>query len=132
MTKHIAPFLMFQGQAEAALTYYIQVFGSGQIVSMERWPEGAPNVEPGTVKTAVAEVAGLTIMASDNAVDHGFTFTPSLSLFATMESEDEIKRVCATLLDGGEALMPLGDYGFSKQFAWVKDRYGVSWQLNLP
>jgi predicted 3-demethylubiquinone-9 3-methyltransferase (glyoxalase superfamily) len=47
------------------------------------------------------------------------------------ESEDEIQRLSTALSEQGKTFMPLNDYGFSRQFAWVSDRYGVSWQLNL-
>jgi predicted 3-demethylubiquinone-9 3-methyltransferase (glyoxalase superfamily) len=49
----------------------------------------------------------------------------------TCESEDQIRRLSSALVEGGTAFMPLGNYGFSRQFAWVADRYSVSWQLNL-
>jgi uncharacterized glyoxalase superfamily protein PhnB len=44
---------------------------------------------------------------------------------------DELQRVFAALAEGGTQLMPLDDYGFSRRFGWVNDRYGVSWQVNL-
>ena len=62
---------------------------------------------------------------------HAFSFTPAFSLLVECTSDDEISRLCAALVDGGGALMPLGEYGFSRKFAWVNDRFGVSWQLNL-
>jgi predicted 3-demethylubiquinone-9 3-methyltransferase (glyoxalase superfamily) len=44
----------------------------------------------------------------------------------------ELDRLYAALADGGEELMPVGSYGFTPRFGWVDDRFGVSWQLNLP
>ena len=55
-----------------------------------------------------------------------------MSLFVTCETEAEIDALCAKLSEGGQAYMPLGKYDFSRKFAWVGDRFGVSWQLNLP
>jgi predicted 3-demethylubiquinone-9 3-methyltransferase (glyoxalase superfamily) len=62
---------------------------------------------------------------------HDFGFTPSFSLFVTCESEEHIQRLTTALGDGGRELMPLNNYGFSRLFAWVNDRFGVSWQLIL-
>ena len=46
-------------------------------------------------------------------------------------SEEQIVRLSTALADRGAVLMPLGSYGFSRRFAWVSDRYGISWRLNL-
>jgi predicted 3-demethylubiquinone-9 3-methyltransferase (glyoxalase superfamily) len=54
-----------------------------------------------------------------------------LSVWIETGSEDELERLFAALADGGSQLMPLDDYGFSRRFGWVNDRFGVSWQLNL-
>ena len=70
-------------------------------------------------------------MAIDSAFDHKFNFTPAISLFVECESKEEQEFAYAALIDGGEALMPIDNYGFSKRFGWVQDKYGVSWQLNL-
>jgi predicted 3-demethylubiquinone-9 3-methyltransferase (glyoxalase superfamily) len=71
------------------------------------------------------------VLCSDSYVKHEFTFTPAISLFVRCESEDGIRRLSTSLSEGGKTFMPLGNYGFSRQFAWVSDRYGVAWQLNL-
>ena len=74
---------------------------------------------------------GYARQAFDSFVAHDFSFTPSFSIWIETETEDEIERLFAALGDGGTQLMPLDDYGFSRRFGWVNDRYGVSWQLNL-
>lgn len=61
-----------------------------------------------------------------------FTFTPSMSIFVDCENEAESNQAFQQLSEGGKVLMPLDNYGFSKKFGWVSDRFGVSWQLNLP
>jgi predicted 3-demethylubiquinone-9 3-methyltransferase (glyoxalase superfamily) len=72
-----------------------------------------------------------TILCIDSPAKHAFGFTPSFSLFVTCDDEAEIDRMSAALAEGGTFLMPLGSYGFSRKFAWLNDRYGVSWQINL-
>ena len=63
---------------------------------------------------------------------HASAFIPSISLFGTCESETELRRLADALLEGGQALMPPDDYGFSKLFVWLIDWFGISAQLNLP
>ena len=58
-------------------------------------------------------------------------FTPALSLFVDFDSEAALDSAYKQLAEGGRELMPLDDYGFSRRFGWLDDRFGVSWQLNL-
>jgi uncharacterized glyoxalase superfamily protein PhnB len=81
---------------------------------------------------ATFSLAGQPFMCIDSPVKHDFGFTPAMSLFVRCETEAELDRLYATLAEQGTELMPLGDYGFSAKFGWVNDRFGVSWQLNLP
>jgi predicted 3-demethylubiquinone-9 3-methyltransferase (glyoxalase superfamily) len=131
VAKHSAPFLMFQnGDAEPAMTLYTSLFDDGLIRDVSRYgPDGPGPV--GTVQVARFCLAGQDFLCSDSFVTHAFTFTPSLSIWIETESEDELDRLAAALGDGGASLMPLGNYGFSRRFAWINDRYGVSWQLNF-
>jgi predicted 3-demethylubiquinone-9 3-methyltransferase (glyoxalase superfamily) len=59
-------------------------------------------------------------------------FTPAVSIHIDCEDLQEIGRLFTALSETGEVLMPLDNYGFSEKFGWVSDRFGVSWQLNLP
>lgn len=59
------------------------------------------------------------------------SISPRRSPSSSTASNAQIERLAEALGDGGKALMPLGDYGFSQRFAWLADRFGVSWQLNL-
>jgi predicted 3-demethylubiquinone-9 3-methyltransferase (glyoxalase superfamily) len=71
-------------------------------------------------------------MAIDSPPVHAFDFTPWLSLFVTCASEDEIDRLFAGLSEGGFVMMPLStEHGFAAKYAWLSDRFGVSWQLSL-
>jgi predicted 3-demethylubiquinone-9 3-methyltransferase (glyoxalase superfamily) len=131
MPVQVRPFLMFQGQAEDAMGFYISLFPGAAVLDITRYPPAA-NGEPGKITLARFSIGDQTIMCIDSPVEHEFTFTPAMSLFVTLESGEELRRVYDRLLEGGMALMPLDNYGFSRQFGWVNDRFGVSWQLNLP
>ena len=131
MPAAVTPFLMFQGQAQEAMELYTRVIPDSQILDVEKYGPDGPGPE-GTVMLASISLRGQTVLCSDSPIQHDFTFTPSISLFVTCEDEKEIERLTAALGEGGKALMPLDNYGFSQRFAWVEDRFGVSWQLNLP
>jgi predicted 3-demethylubiquinone-9 3-methyltransferase (glyoxalase superfamily) len=131
MSAKVRPFLMFEGKAEEAMNFYVSLIPQSEIVDIVRYGPGGPGPE-GSVMKATFSVGGQTAMCSDSFVKHGFTFTPSFSFFVDCDSEAELERLFAALSQGGATLMPMGNYGFSRKFAWVNDRYGVSWQLNLP
>ena len=127
----VTPFLMFEGNAQEAIRYYVSLFDDGQVLDLNRYGANEAGAE-GTLRLGKFSLAGQTIMAIDSPVNHGFTFTPAMSLFVECTDAAQIQILSTALSDGGGVLMPLGDYGFSRAFAWVSDRYGVSWQLNLP
>ena len=128
-------FLMFTGanagKAKEAITLYTSLFKNSEITSVEYFKEGEPGGKVGFVKHGLFTLAGNEYHALDSAMDHGFTFTPAVSIFVNCDSNEEITTLYNTLLEGGQALMPLNNYGFSKQFGWIADRYGLSWQLTL-
>ncbi|MFE1921178.1 VOC family protein [Streptomyces asoensis] len=130
-SRKITTFLMFEGNAEDAMTFYISLFDDAEVVGLTRYGADGPGKE-GTVQHATFSLAGQEFMCIDSPVQHEFTFTPAVSLFVQCEDEAELDRLYAALSEQGTTLMPLGDYGFSAQFGWVNDRFGVSWQLNLP
>jgi predicted 3-demethylubiquinone-9 3-methyltransferase (glyoxalase superfamily) len=128
--RSITPFLMFEGTAEAAMNFYIALFNESSIVSVVRYGSNEA-VPEGWVKLATFKLGARSFACSDSPIKHDFSFTPSLSLFVELDGEAELNHVFQRLADGGKVLMPLDHYGFSKKFAWVNDRFGVSWQLNL-
>ncbi len=127
----VTPFLMFQGNAEEAMNYYTSLIEDSEITSIIRYGANGPG-EEGSVMQATFSLKGQEFMCIDSNVKHEFTFTPSFSIFMTCDSEEEIDSLYENLSKGGEALMPLGDYSFSKKFGWIVDKFGVSWQFNLP
>lgn len=126
----VQPFLMFQGRAEAAMQFYVSLFPDGEVRSLTRYGPGAAGVE-GSVMKAVFSIAGQTIVCIDSPVPHEFAFTPAISLFVDCACVEEIDRLSAALAADGSVLMPLGEYGFNRRFAWITDRFGISWQLDL-
>ncbi len=130
MARKITPFLMFQGSAEEAMRFYVGLFAGSEVLAIERYGPGQPGAE-GTVKRADFTLAGQQVICIDSPVKHAFTFTPAMSMFVECDNETELRHAFEALSAGGAVLMPLNDYGFSRKFGWVNDRFGVSWQLNL-
>lgn len=130
MAHKLTPFLMFEGTAEEAMQFYVSLFRDSQVKRVERYGPDGPGAV-GSVKLAEFHIVGQDILCIDSPVTHQFSFTPSVSLFVECESEVELDTLFGQLSDKGQVLMPVGVYGFSRKFAWVNDRFGVSWQLNL-
>jgi predicted 3-demethylubiquinone-9 3-methyltransferase (glyoxalase superfamily) len=123
------PFLMFQGQAQAALALYRDTFPDFEQMLLQEHPPG-PMADQ--VAMARIRIGGQEIMLNDSPPVHDFTFTPSSSIFVECDDEAQLRELAAKLGDGGGVMMGIGNYGFSKLFTWIADRFGVSWQLNLP
>lgn len=130
-----ATFLMFVGEqcgkAEEAIKLYTSLFKNSEIKHIEYWKNDEPGGKEGLVKQATFTIDGLEYMASENTFEHGFSFTPSMSIYVNCENENELESLFQKLSEGGSIMMPLDNYGFSKKFGWTSDKYGVSWQLNL-
>ena len=123
---------MFQdGNAEEAMSLYASVFPGARVERIEQYGPGEQGPE-GTVKVAHFDLNGHRLMFSDSFVKHAFEFTPSISLFVDFASTEELDAAFAKLAEGGKIYMPLDNYGFSRRFGWCGDRFGVTWQLNLP
>lgn len=132
MQPTVTPFLMFEGQqAQEAMDLYTKTIPDSEILNVQRHGPEGPGPE-GSIFVATFSLRGQPVMVSDTYISHDFTFTPSMSLFVTCQSEEEIAEFASAFSEGGNFLMPLDNYGFSRRFAWVVDRFGVSWQLNLP
>lgn len=131
MPRSIRCMLMFQGDAEEALQLYISLFAGSRIDSLLHWGPGEPGRE-GAFKQAEVTLAGYKLLIFDSPAKHEFGFTPAISIFVDCADEAEWSSAYEKLSEGGMTLMPPGDYGFSKKFTWLNDRFGVSWQLNLP
>ncbi|MDF1679958.1 VOC family protein [Ponticaulis sp.] len=128
---HVSTYLMFTGDAEAALNFYRQVFPDMEVSEVNRYPEESGELAGKLLPTRIV-IGDHNIMLTDSPNVHQFSFTPSMSIFINFETEEELVAVHDRLCAEGEPLMPLDDYDFSRMFAWIQDKFGVSWQLNLP
>ena len=115
-TTTINPSLWFDSQAEEAATFYTGIFPSSKIGRVVRYPKGAPGPE-GSVLTVEFELDGLTFTAINGGPV--FQFTEAVSFVVNCESQKEVDYYWERLLEGGTP----------SQCGWLKDKYGVSWQI---
>ena len=116
MNNNIFPCLWFNGNAKAAAGFYCTVFNNAKI----------------TIDTPMVvqfEVEGKKLMGLNGGPM--FTINPSISLFVTCETNEEIEGIYKKLSEGGSAMMRLDKYPWSEQYAWVTDKFGMTWQLML-
>jgi predicted 3-demethylubiquinone-9 3-methyltransferase (glyoxalase superfamily) len=126
----LVPCLWFDNQAEAAARFYTGAFPNGRVTAVSHYPQSGDNPSgkpPGSVLVVELEVAGQRFTAL-NGGPH-FTINPSISFFVYVETAGEAERLFNELASGGEVLMPLGEYPWSTRYGWVKDRFGVSFQV---
>jgi predicted 3-demethylubiquinone-9 3-methyltransferase (glyoxalase superfamily) len=112
------------------MRFYVALFQDAAIIDAVRYGPNELGAE-GSIKKARFSIASQTVLCIDSPIKHDFSFTPAFSFFVECDSDEELVRLYSALSDSGAALMPLGEYGFSRKFAWVNDRFGISWQLNL-
>lgn len=122
----IAPCLWFNGAAEDAVHAYADVFGDVVIHATSRYGEGMP-FPAGTALVVDFSIAGRRMQALNGGPM--FVLNPSVSFFLHAASVDEAKRLFDGLAPGGKVRMPLGAYPWSPSYAWLEDRFGVSWQI---
>ena len=116
MEQQIVPNLWFDGQAEEAAAFYTSIFPNSRIGTVARYPEGSPG-EAGSVMVVDFELNGNKIVAINGGPE--FKFSEALSLQVLCDDQDEIDYYWERLGDGGEH----GPCG------WLKDRFGLSWQV---
>ena len=114
--QKITPFLWFDSRAEEAANFYVSIFKNSKIVSVARYGEGAPEPK-GTVMTVTFQLDGQEFMAL-NGGPH-FTFSPAISFFVNCETQQEVDELWEKLSAGGQ----------KERCGWLKDKYGLSWQI---
>jgi predicted 3-demethylubiquinone-9 3-methyltransferase (glyoxalase superfamily) len=117
--QKISPFLWFDDQAEEAANYYVSTFKNSAILGVSRYGEGAPR-PAGSAMSVTFVLDGLELQALNGGPT--FNFTEAISLFVTAETQDEIDDLWEKLTSGGEP----------GQCGWLKDKWGLSWQIVPP
>ena len=117
--QKISPFLWFDNQAEEAANYYVSIFKNSKILDVSRYGEGAP-LPAGTVMGVTFVLDGAEFQALNGGPQ--YSFTEAISLFVRAETQDEIDDLWDKLTADGEP----GPCG------WLKDKYGLSWQIVPP
>jgi predicted 3-demethylubiquinone-9 3-methyltransferase (glyoxalase superfamily) len=116
VTQKITTFLWFDRDAEAAVRFYTSIFPDSKVVAESRWGDGGP-VPKGTLMTAKFRLAGQQFIALNGGPQ--YHFTEAISLLVDCETQREVDDLWAKLSAGGEP----GRCG------WLKDKYGLSWQI---
>jgi predicted 3-demethylubiquinone-9 3-methyltransferase (glyoxalase superfamily) len=114
--QKITPFLWFDGKAEEAMNFYVSVFKNSKVVRVSRYGEAGPGPK-GTVMSATFELDGQQFYALNGGPQ--FTFTPAISLFVNCETQQEVDELWDKLSEGGN----------KERCGWLKDKYGLSWQI---
>jgi predicted 3-demethylubiquinone-9 3-methyltransferase (glyoxalase superfamily) len=114
--QRISPFLWFDGKAEEAINFYISIFKNSKIESISRYGEEGPGPK-GAVMSGTFQLDGQQFMALNGGPQ--FTFSPAISFFVNCETQQEVDELWEKLSEGGE----------KHRCGWLKDKYGVSWQI---
>jgi predicted 3-demethylubiquinone-9 3-methyltransferase (glyoxalase superfamily) len=114
--KKITPFLWFEGKAEEAMNFYISIFKNSKVVSITRYGEAGPGPK-GSVMTAAFQINGQEFVALNGGPQ--FTFSPAISFVVNCETQQEVDELWEKLSEGGE----------KQVCGWLKDKYGLSWQV---
>jgi len=117
--QKITPFLWFDGKAEEAMNFYVSIFKSSKIANVVRYGEAGPGPK-GTVITATFQLEGQEFIALNGGPQ--FKFTEAVSFWVSCETQEEIDDMWEKLSAGGE----------KGRCGWLKDRYGLSWQIVPP
>ena len=118
--KKITPFLWFDNQAEEAMNFYVSIFKNSKIVSVARYDDESAKASgrpAGSVMTATFQLDGQDFIALNGGPE--FEFTEAISFFVNCETQEEVDELWEKLTKGGEEV----------QCGWLKDKYGISWQI---
>ena len=114
--QKITPFLWFDGNAEEAINLYVSVFKNSKILNISRNGEGGPGPN-GSLMSASFQLDGQEFMALNGGPM--YAFTPAISMFVHCDKQDEVDDLWERLSAGGE----------KGRCGWLKDKFGLSWQI---
>jgi predicted 3-demethylubiquinone-9 3-methyltransferase (glyoxalase superfamily) len=114
--QKITPSLWFDNQAEEAMNFYTSIFKDSKIGKIARYGEAGPGAK-GSVMSATFELEGQKFIALNGGPL--FTFSPAISFFVDCQTQEEVDELWEKLSEGGE----------TQRCGWLKDKYGVSWQI---
>jgi len=114
--QKITPFLWFDSKAEEAMNFYISIFKNSKVGRVTRYGEGGPGPK-GTVMSATFQLEGQEFIALNGGPQ--FTFTPAISFFVNCETQQEVDELWEKLSESGR----------KERCGWLKDKYGLSWQI---
>lgn len=125
--QKIVPHLWYDKEAKEAAQFYVSVFGGDSAVINVSTIRNTPSGDCDIVSFRLRGYEFMAISAGPY-----FTFNPSISFHVRCRTKDDVDALFEKLSKDGTVLMPLDSYPFSERFAWVQDRYGLSWQLIYP
>jgi predicted 3-demethylubiquinone-9 3-methyltransferase (glyoxalase superfamily) len=141
VTQQIAVFLMFHGNAEEAMNFYVSLFEDGEVLQVIRARAEDPGWVEGTLQYGIFTIAGQQLVCSNTPPPDSplyktapwdeFTFNPAITLYVQRPTRADFDKLYEALAEGGQVRLPARNYGFSPWFAWVDDRYGISWRMDL-
>ena len=114
--QKITPFLWFDDQAEEAMNFYVSIFKNSKVISTTRYGDEGPG-PTGAVMTATFQLDGQEFIALNGGPE--FKFTEAISFFVNCETQEEVDGLWDKLSEGGE----------EGRCGWLKDKYGLSWQI---
>lgn len=114
--QKITPFLWFDGKAEEAMNFYVGIFKNSKVGQVSRYGDAGPGPK-GSVMSATFQLEGQDFMALNGGPM--FAFTPAISFFVSCETQEEVDELWTKLCEGGEP----------NRCGWLRDKFGVSWQI---
>jgi predicted 3-demethylubiquinone-9 3-methyltransferase (glyoxalase superfamily) len=114
--QKITPFLWFNDQAEEAMNFYVSIFKDSKVGKVTRYGDAGPGAQ-GTVMSATFQLEGQEFFALNGGPQ--FSFTPAISFFVNCETQEEVDELWEKLSAGGQ----------TQRCGWLKDKYGLSWQI---